>query len=113
VVHKKPFTRTFIEAGLPAWGMLVILMFLGRGNLNGNAGLLVLLAFICPGAWGAIRLERPSGNGLKRLGVYLFFCAAQGAAIAFILLASLLILRLLGAYRLTTAMTWQARSPGI
>jgi hypothetical protein len=98
LVRQKPFTRTFIEAGLPAWGMLVILMFLGRGNLSGNAGLLVLLTFIFPGAWGAIRLERSSGNWLKRLGVYLFFCAAQGAAIAFILLASLLFLRLLGLY---------------
>jgi len=98
MVSKKSFARTFFEAGLPAWLILVILMFFSRGNLNGNAGLLVLLAFLFPGVWGAIRLERPPGEWPRRLGVYLIFCAAQGTCIAIVLLASLFTLRALGLY---------------
>ncbi len=98
MVSKKSFVRTFFEAGLPAWLALAALMFLSRGNLKGNAGLLVLLAFLFPGVWGAIRLEPPPGNWPMRLGAYFLFCAAQGAGIAIVLLASLFTLNALGLY---------------
>jgi hypothetical protein len=98
MVSKKPFGRAFLEAGLPAWGMLIILMFLREGNLNGAAGILFLAALAFPGAWGAVRLKKPEGGWLRQIGVYILFCGAEGAVVMAVLLAALLTIQAVGLY---------------
>jgi hypothetical protein len=93
------FMRTFLQASLPAWLILAILLFFSQGNLSGYIGLLFVLVLLYPGIWGALQLQQPTGGWSRRLSIYVFFGLALGMGITIILMVILIALHTLGLYR--------------
>jgi len=67
MMRRAPFGRTFLEASLPAWLILALLLAVEWGQMS----LLDLLAILFIPTWGALRLKRPGGSWLRRLGQYI------------------------------------------
>jgi hypothetical protein len=92
MIRKAHFARTFLEANLPAWLLVIPLMFVGRGNM----GLLGLLAMLFPGLWGALRLALPKGTWHRQLGHMIAFCLAAGVGLSAVVVAVAVVLRWVG-----------------
>jgi hypothetical protein len=86
MAHKTGFLRAFLEAAVPAWLVLGGLMVAARGDLKGNAGLVMMAALLFPGIWGAVCLQSGQGSWLHRLFRSLLFAAGQGLGIVLLLL---------------------------